>query len=254
MPVAYTGVLSFSLAKPRPFWVKSRAFITFLATRPMSSGVMVAAKLRMTALSLLLLFAIMAVEIALWIVAGGYTADASELGRLFLTALPGWRAPAVLVLGAVTVPALTWGLATACFPVVLADRNWVHLGFTLAVMAGGMTLGAALIGLNQHPGYLARFPALLPWLATAATAIKLIVASLAFRACLRRRLIKTRSMILIIATAIALAACAIALAALLSEAQLLRVPISVVLLGVVMLVPLGRLALAPLALEWNRHR
>ena len=254
LPVSNAGLLSFSLARPRPFWVKSRAFITFLATRPMSSGAMVAAKLRMTALSLLLMFAITAVEIAIWIVAAGDTEEASALGRLFLMTFPGWRAPAVLVLGVVTVPALVWSMATAGFPIVLSGRNWVLLSFNLALIAGAMGFGAAVIGLTHHPAHLARLIAALPWLVLAATVIKVIVATLAFRACRQRGLIGTRSILVLIAAALALAACAIVLTALLSEAKLLPLPMSVVLLGVVMLVPLGRLALAPLALEWNRHR
>jgi hypothetical protein len=252
--VATAGIMSLSLGRPRPFWVKSNAFITFLATRPMCSGAMVAAKLRMTALSLSLMFAITVVEIAIWVVATGYTEEACELGRFFLAALPGWRAGAVLGLGAVTLPAFTWALATGGFPLVLAGRNWVLLSFNLAAMACAVGLGAAVIGWTHHPAYHSRVLAVAPWLVLAATVIKLTVASLAFRACLRRGLITRRSMIAIVAFTLALAACAFALVALLLEARLLSVPMSLLQLGILMLVPFGRLALAPLALEWNRHR
>jgi len=254
IPVSTAGLQSFSLGSPKPYWVKSRALITFLATRPMTSGAMIAAKLRMTALSVLLMFAIMTVEIALWAVVGGYTEEAGELGRLIVSALPGWRAGAVLVLGAVTLLAFTWGLVTAGFPIVLTGRHSLLVGFNLAAIAGAAGLGAAVIGLTNHPAYLARLLEIVPWLAAAATAIKVVVASLAFRACRRLGLIGIRSTILLIALSLALAACATALAALLLEAQVLPVPMSVVLLGIVLLVPLGRLALAPLAFEWNRHR
>ena len=254
LPVSWAGAVSLSLGSLRPYWVKSRGFITFLATRPLGSGAIVAAKLRMVALSILLLFVIMGIEIVFWIVIAGYTPEVLDLARRFLASFPGWRAPAVLVLGAVTVLALVWSMATAGFPVALVGRNAVLVGVNLAVIAAFMGFVAAVIGLTIYPAYLPRVIALCPWLVLAATVVKGIVATLAFRACLHCGLMRMPTAIAIVASALVVAACAVALANLLSAAELIPWPMSINLLAIVILVPCGRLALAPLALEWNRHR
>ena len=254
LPVGSAAAVSISLGSLRPFWVKSRGFITFLATRPMSSGAIVAAKFRMVALSVLLLFVIMGIEIVFWIVIAGYTPEVLALAWRFVGTFPGWRGPAVLALGVVTLPALVWSMATAGFPVALVGRNAVLVGVNLAIIAAMMGVGAAVIGLTNHPAYLPRLIALCPWLVLAATVVKGIVATLAFRACLHRGLMRMPTVIAIVASTLVVAACAVALANLLSAAALIPWPMSVNLLAIVLLLPFARLALAPLALEWNRHR
>jgi len=66
-----------------PFAVNSRRFITFVAIRPMTSGGMVAAKLRMAIVSVLLTWAVVAVAAALWMATAGRAFGLMELARGF---------------------------------------------------------------------------------------------------------------------------------------------------------------------------
>ena len=253
IPVMCCGTSSTTLGSLRrsAFGERSRAFITFLATRPVTTGALVAAKFRMAARSVLLMYAIAVVEGALflWVVAADYAEfEKIDLWPLFLHSFPGWRAAAVVLLGAVTVPALTWGVLTAGFAVVLTGRDRLVVLFNLAVMAGGLSLGFAVLRFDKVDP-----DAVLPLLSVAA-AIKAVLVTWAFHACLRRGLMSTPTLIGILAASLAISACSMALAVLLLPAEWLPVSKACVLLGVMLLVPLEQFALAPLALDWNRHR
>jgi hypothetical protein len=254
LPTALAGSQGMTIARLSPFWVRSRGFMTFLAMRPMTSAALAAAKFRMAARSVLLTYALHLAAIALWVVAGGHAGDAADLWRTFLGRYPGWRAAAVLALGVVTVPALTWGWLTASFPVTLTGRRRFAEALTMAGVAGFSGLIAAAAWLAYHPAWLARLMVVVPWVVGAVAALKAVVAAWAFRACLRRGLMGPPAVLGTLAASLAFAACSVTLAALLLPSEGLPVARPAILLGVATFTPLARFALAPLALDWNRHR
>jgi len=98
-PVAFACAFGGDVGRLRPFWVNAKGFITFVAIRPVTTGALVAAKFRMALLSVLLTWAIVVVEVTLWIVVSGNNTNAWALTREFLQRYPGGRGIAILALG-----------------------------------------------------------------------------------------------------------------------------------------------------------
>jgi hypothetical protein len=80
-----------------------------------------------------------------------------------------------------------------------------------------------------------------------------LVASWAYREAIRRGLIGGRALSGILALWLALVASAVGLAALTLPAWLAAETRVSAMVGIALLMPLTRFALAPLALDWNRH-
>jgi hypothetical protein len=93
---------------------------------------------------------------------------------------------------------------------------------------------------------------LLPWLAGAAVLLKGLAAAWSLSALNQRRLVPSGVLWRMLAIWLALAAGLFAALYALLPDRWFYWP--AVVLGIVLLLPLTRLALAPLALSWNRHR
>jgi hypothetical protein len=230
---------------------RRRGLSSYLATRPVSDGALVRAKFETAALSTLAGWGVLAIGLLLWFALGGHAAEmAGQFEAMRQRHAPtlfwGWLA--LFVGGAV---GLTWLQIVKGLWMGLAGRAWV-----MAYGAVGFLsfIGLILFGewLNQHPKYWPDFGRMLPWLAGVAVALKCLAAAWALRTLRRRELIPSSFLWGALAVWLALAAGLFAtLYALLSDVWFSA---SAVLLGIVLLLPLTRLALAPLALAWNRHR
>jgi hypothetical protein len=113
---------------------------------------------------------------------------------------------------------------------------------------------AAGLWLPFHPEDRVHILAAFPWLVASPSILKVLVTSWAFRAAIRRGLIGGRSLFGIMALWLALVASAVGLAALTLPAWLAAETRVAAMVGIATFVPLARFALAPLALDWNRHR
>lgn len=253
IPMLVAGSVGLNLARMGPIWDKAGASIAFAATRPMTSGGLVAAKFRMAARSTLLSLALVAAATAALLAVAGDAHTLMGSGRSFLARHPGWEAAAILAAAAVTLPALTWRQLTDSLVPGLTGRPWIT---TLAGF-GFVTKLLGLIGgwlwTQAHPEHLSRSLAALPGLVVAALALKGSLVTWAFRTALRRGLIDGADLRRLLAGWLVLVACAVGLGALLLPPGL-PVPRPVALLGLATMVPLARFALAPLALDWDRHR
>jgi hypothetical protein len=225
---------------------------SFLATRPVTATAVVAAKLKAAGLLTLAAWALAALLAPLTLARADYAAEAARWWGLFLQAYPAWKACAIVAAAVVGLMALTWRGLVVNLYVCLTGRPWV---------AGvGVSIGAALLfalpfvgqWVSRHPESPETLRRLLPWLAGAAVALKGCLAGWALRALYRRRLVAPSALAgLLAAWLLAVASLFAVLAWLLPRAWVSPADIA---LGVVLVVPLARLALAPLALEWNRHR
>src|SRR5581483_8391642 len=136
--------------------------------------------------------------------------------------------------------------------VVLTGRTWVA-GATITC-SFVLLMGVALAGilLSQHPETWGPLRRLAWWLAPVAAAVKLLLAGCAVRALLRHRLVTPRALAGWLA--VWLLAVVVLCGAFLWLAPPGLAHPAALALASVLLVPLARLALSPLALEWNRHR
>lgn len=156
------------------------------------------------------------------------------------------------MLAAVCLPALTWRKLIDGMYVGLTGRPWVAAasGAVLGVLFVGLMMPAGLV-LQMLPEYRPLAWRLLPWLIGAAVAAKSVMAVLLLRALGRSQLIAPASLKNYLALWLAItAALAAAFFALAPPGASVWMPLA----GAMLLVPLNRLAAAPLALNWNRHR
>jgi len=224
---------------------------SFMATRPVSEAMLVRAKFVAAAWSTLAGWGVLAVGLLLWFALGGH---AAEVGQQFEAMrqrhTPGlfWGWLILLVGGAVV---LTW--------LQMVQRMWIGLTgssrmieisvFRVIVFIGLIVFVDWLVYYSEYGPILFR---LLPWLAGAAVVLKSLAAVWSLRALKRRDLIPSTVLWGTLAIWLTLAAGLFAaLYALLPEEWFSP---SCVVLGIVLMLPLTRLALAPLALAWNRHR
>jgi len=253
-PFMMASQLGAALGRMYPPWTKQRGFMSFLAVRPILTGEMITAKYRMAARCVLHIWLLVVALISSWLWLKGYAADMADFFRLFFGVYPGWRGTTILVLAAVLVPIITWKLLTDNLVPGLTGRKWLADGSVLASMSLLICLIAAGLWCGTHPEVLVRIIPPLTWLVGVWVIIKAIMALLAFRLALRWGVLRVESVIAICALWLVLAAVMLALVHLLLPQAGLPVPRAVALAASLSALPLARFALAPLALDWNRHR
>jgi hypothetical protein len=229
---------------------KAPAIASLLATRPLSSGDLVLAKFRMAVRSTLAGWALLLAVSGAWLVLGG------KVPRLAGSALVGQvgpvRAGLFALLAVLALVLLTWLQMIKGMWVGLAGRGWVLRGNMLAVVAIGTAVVVAGLWLSRHPEYGPGLEAALPWALGGLVAAKLLTAAALVRAVRRRGLWPPAAVAGLVVGWLAAAAFLAAVPYSLLPPE--HVPARYVLLSAALLVPLVRVAAAPLALDFNRHR
>jgi hypothetical protein len=231
--------------------LRSARLTTFNATRPLNNAGLVAAKFRVSALAVLVAWALVLSVVGAWFF---YTGCQHELALMWQQSEPRVGRDRLIVGVGLTVFGLlfvTWRMMVVGLWAGLTGRVWV-VGVQLFVfwsMSFSVLYETALWNDLERRE---RLLAILPWIAGGAAAVKLAVAVWALRTLHRRGELTARSAI---GGAAAWGAFVAALFGV--TAWLLRpttIPTYGVALGLILFVPLARLAVAPLALSWNRHR
>ncbi len=241
------------VARLAPFWAWRRRDIPIVVTRPMTSGGVVAAKFGMAAASVLLAWAVTLIGLATLIVVEGRAEEVAELWGAWRVRYPGWRAVPVVTLGAVSGLALTWRQLTDFVPSALTGRAWIGNLAAAPMVIFGLLIAPVMIWSLTPAGDLPRLLAALPFVVAFVSLLKVLIASWAFREAIRRGLIGARALSGIMALWLVLVASAVGLAALTLPAWLAAETRVAAMVGIASFVPLARFALAPLALDWNRH-
>ena len=254
-------VLGFALGQglgKADLWSSEAGLPLFLATRPLPHTKWIGAKMKAAALATVISWSLMAVLVPLWL---WQWCDA----RLLLNLRDSFQraySPAVfyalpvLILGVLMI--LTWRSLIASLFIGLSGRTWLLTAATCSVVFVVTAIPGAIVILIEHPKLIRRLLAWpswtpwTPWLLTALVIAKLTAATLLATHARRRGWLDGR------AIARYLAVWFSATAFLLLAAQWLLPLIgwkrwlSIVL--ILFLVPLLRVAYAPIALAQNRHR
>lgn len=247
LPPFLGGMLGSALAR-RDAWSKT-ALGPFLATRPLTSSALVKSKFQMCAVSAVCTWLLAALCAAVLIlVRSGMAHSLSEA----VTTMGLWRAAAIILAVAGGSLLLTWLQMVSSLWLGLTGREWVVNVFTFGFIALLGTGAVAGVWVFLHPEWQPWALAASPWIEGALVAAKIAIAALVVAELVRQQQTSVRKAALWIGfwclTVTALLAAGIWLwpAALVSWASLLA--------ALVLLVPFSRLAIAPLALDWNRHR
>ena len=253
--IAATGT---AFGRFRPFWEHTRGFVrenTFIATRPMTTARLVAAKFRMAAESVLINWALAVIGTTGWLVSSDNLDIAAVLVRDFFSRYPGGRGVAVIALTGILLPALSWRFLTGALVPVLTGRRWVADGAAWLYLSFLAAVGGCGFWLTRStPGEIGRVYAVIPFLVVGIVLVKGILALAGFHAALERGLMSWRNVAGVLSFWVTLSACGISLAILIGPISYVPVSLPILALGVASLVPLARFPLATLALDWNRHR
>ncbi len=232
---------------------RTRALSSFLATRPLSASSLVHVKFQAAAWSTLMAWAVVAFGLLLWGVLGGHGAELAtqfETLRQFHPIGRFWVSMGLLA-GAAVV--LTWAQMAAHLWMGLVRHGSVSM---VAIFFLGYPTTFVLIDVGRHtwesPEPWQTFTDLLPWLAGGAVVLKILAAAWSLNRLKQHALVSPHVLIVAIAAWYTLAIVLFVVLRGLIPHEV--VPTAGLVLGIVQLVPLTRLALAPLALAWNRHR
>ncbi|HEX5272829.1 MAG TPA: hypothetical protein VFW33_20165, partial [Gemmataceae bacterium] len=225
---------------------------SFTAVRPLPVTALVAAKLKVAALSAAVSCGIALAAAVTWCVAAGGREAFVRSFADFFRETPVERAAATLLLVIVAPPLLTWRAFVENLWMGLTGRAWL-VRMTFIVSGLLLTALALLVTRLMEDRDLAhRLWGVLPWWAGAAALVKLLIAAGLGRVLLRRGLIEPGALARVVAVWVVAAVALFGLAR--GSVLFDDTPVLLLASGAVLVLPLARLAAAPLALAWNRHR
>ena len=224
---------------------------SFLATRPVSTALFVRAKFEAAVLSALATWAVFLLAILIWFALSGRAAEMiASFDALRQRHPPGpFWCSLILFVGGVVV--LTWLQMVQGIWMGLL-RNARQMAMAVFSFGGLIALFAFGAGLANSPQHRQTFADVLPWLAAGVAALKGVAALCSLRALNHRGILPRRVFWGALAAWIVFAAGLFGVLCWLLPAE--QTFVWAIVLGIALLLPLTRLALAPLALSWNRHR
>jgi hypothetical protein len=237
------------LGKP-DVWSRPVRLPTFAGGRPLTCGDMFLAKLRMTALSLLAAWLVLTAGLTIWLAWGTHYAD---LWQDLMRMPPEDRTAKLYAMIATSVLGF-FGfnvfLMAGTFVVSFTGRSWMVLA-ALFLYLGGLPNLLAMGALKIVEDYIIE-------LATAALVMKLLLAGWAFWHCHQRGLISGAGIVGLVGAWLVTVGCAflpfyLGLPANVDD-MTYRAYLRDHALVVGLLCPLFRIAVAPMALAWNRHQ
>jgi hypothetical protein len=220
----------------------------FFAIRPVTTPRFVLIKMAAAAISVLIAYVMLFAIVALWALAetSSWNPRDSVVRATFSNAAP--RTIALAILAPIAVYALSCREMLTAMWSALTGRKWVPIGFGIAMMillAVGGTIG---FWIYRRPQYHSQVIAWAPWLVGLLLVVRFGIAAWIFQAIGKLQLVPPRTMQRWLA---AWAAGCVILFLLL---WCFVTPTFTMAAMVLFLVPLARLAAAPLALHYNRHR
>ncbi len=251
-PPVLAGFSAVMVSKANPHARDAVAMSQFIATTPLSSAALVAAKLRMAAWSTLVTWLLVLVAMLLALVwSGNWAVLVDRASRLAaVVGVPRTVVFALLVLGGLV--ASTWKQLVQSLSISMDGREWLATALLMIALALIIVLGPLAQWVVDDDGARAALWNALPVLLAALVALKM-GAAWWNAACLARSGLVTDS------TLVGAAVCWVAavgalygLLAWLVSGPL--VPQYILMLLAILVVPLARASAAPLALARNRHR
>ena len=178
----------------------------------------------------------------LWVVLAGNVLGLVTLLRALFQPYANSKGLALIVLGVVLLPALTWKQLTGGFACILSGRLWIANGVGLAYLPVSVGLIAAGLFFVNHPEDLPRLFAVLPYLVVCVAILKGTVAIVTFRLALHRGLITWTTVGRVLLIWLALSACGFACVLLVSSTNPLAISTPIILLSILAFMPLSRFA------------
>ena len=228
--------------------LSKRESSSFVLVRPISTLSILRGKLALAAIMTAAIWILFLGYISLLLLRPGFMESIERAA----SSVPRWKAVGYPLLALTLLVLFTWKSMVETLWIVLTGRKWVELAFNFALVGLIFVSVGMALWLVFHPELQATALAAVPWLLGSLLALKFAAAALVVYGILHWRLTTPRGVALMIAAwlAVVIALSALAFALLPPELG----PATKVIPGIALFIPFARLAGAPLALQWNRHR
>ena len=241
-----------TIGQPNPHGRDSYGLTPFTATRPLTSEALIAARLKMAIWSTLAAWLLVLVAIPLALTLSGAWRVVIERARQAIDAIGTPHAIAIVLLAFSWLLASTWRHLVQSLCIGLTGREWVVKSSVLLALLFLVAIGPIADWIVTHGGARAALFDALPWIPVVLACFKISVAAWIAVRLHDSRLLSDRTL---------LAGAACWLGAVLALYWVLAWFVSTPLVPryligsiAILEIPLARLAAAPLALAWNRHR
>ena len=245
-------VAAATVSKSNPYVRDSYGVTPFMATRPLTSAALIAAKLKMATWSTLAAWLLVLVAIPLALGLSGTWPVVIERARQGIEFVGTVHAIAIVLLGFSWLFASTWRHLVQSLCIGLTGREWLIKASVLLALVFLVAIGPIIEWIiTSQSARVALFDAL-PWIPVVLVCLKISAAAWIAIRLRDSRLLSDRTLVTGAACwLVAVLALYAVLAWFVSTPLVPRY-----LLGAVAIleVPLARLSAAPLALAWNRHR
>ena len=223
----------------------------FLATRPLTSAQIVAAKLNATIWSTALAWALVLVAVPLALEWSGEMPLVGERLRRFAEAVGTPRAVVFLLLVVAAFVASTWKQLVQTLYIGLTGRAWLIKGSIFVTLTFLILVGPTAEWVIETRRFWRLWNAL-PLIFATLVCFKMLAAAWISTRLYRSRLVSDRA--LVIGAACWCVAVFALYGVLVWMLDTPHIPHHLLLLLAILAIPLARLSAAPLALAWNRHR
>jgi hypothetical protein len=217
----------------------ARTDFPFLMIRPATNGQMMMATLKAAAISTVFSWAVALAALCAMPLLG-------DFHRVEQTTFPPPQWWTFILLGSML---LTWRLIAVNLCCTWSGKKWFNGVPTLWFLAAYLGVFSLFI-LSRNSAFWDPFCRILPVLLACLIGVKFLLAFLAFRLSLQRRLLASSALVAYLIVWVLLAAVLLIPAAILFHDKPLFAPSA---MGILLLTPLARIGFCPIALAWNRH-
>lgn len=251
-PPFMAACTAWTVSRPTPQVRDSYGVSPFIATRPLTSAELIAAKLKMALWSTLAAWLVVLVATPLALEWSGTWPLVTERVRRMHDAIGTPRAATVVLLILAGFIVATWKQLVQSLHIGLTGRAWIIKGSVLLTLTFLILLGPIVEWISDTPSVQRALWNGLPLILAVLVGIKMSAAAWIATRLDRRRLLGERALVLGAACwCVAVLALYGVLVWFFSTPFVARY---VLALSAIVAVPLARLSAAPLALAWNRHR
>src|ERR1041385_328408 len=251
-PPLLAGFAAATVSRSSPQGRDSHALPPFMATRPLTSAGLVAAKLKMAAWSTLAAWVVVIVALPVALEWSGTWSVVVERAHRLNGAIGTPRAAAFVLLVLAWLIVATWKQLVQSFYIGLTGREWLIKGSVLLALTLLFMLGPIVQWIIDTPGVQRALWNALPLILSGLVGVKMSAAAWIVTRLDRSRLQGDRALV---AGAACWCVAVLALYGVLvwffSTPFVARYVLALI---AILAIPLARLSAAPLAMAWNRHR
>ena len=251
-PPFMAGFVAATVSMSNPYVRDSYGVTPFIATKPLTSAALIAAKLNMTIWSTLAAWLLVLVAIPLALTLSDTWPVVIERARRGIEAVGTPRAIVIVLLGFSALLASTWKQLVKNLYIGLTGREWVIKSSVFLALSFLIIIGPIAQWIMNDRNVQAALWDAWPWIPAVLVCFKMSAAAwIATRLC-RSRLLSDRTLVTGAACWLVVVLALYGLLVWLVSTPL--IPRHLLALVAILAIPLARLSAAPLALAWNRHR